>query len=69
MQKKQLVVRDIDFQLIVGHLYKMGHDEICGCYILEHEHSMILNEAHVGVIVGHYVGKYMMRKILQAGLW
>ena len=27
-QKKQLVVKASDFQLIVGHLYKMGPDEI-----------------------------------------
>ena len=30
---------------------------------------MILNEAHVGVIGGHYAGKYIARKILQVGLW
>ena len=27
-QKKQLVVRAVDFQLIAGQLYKMGLDEI-----------------------------------------
>ena len=30
---------------------------------------MILSEAHVGVAGGHYAGKAIMRKILQAGLW
>ena len=68
-QKKQLFVWDVDFQLIVGKLYKMGHDEIlCHC-ILEHKQPMILNEAHVGVARGHYVGKDTVQKILQAGLW
>ena len=27
-QKKQLVVKASDFQLVASHLYKMGHDEI-----------------------------------------
>ena len=27
-QKKQLVVKDLDFQLIAGQLYKLGPDEI-----------------------------------------
>jgi hypothetical protein len=36
-QKKQLVVRTIDFTLIAGQLYKLGSDEILGRYILEHE--------------------------------
>ena len=50
MQKKQLVVRVANFQLIVGQLQKMGPDEIlCRC-VLEHERPMILNEAHDGVI-------------------
>ena len=31
--------------------------------------SMILNEAHVGIVGGHYAGKYMVQKILKAILW
>ena len=56
-QKKQLVVKATYFQLIVGQLYKMGPDEILHRYVLEHERPMVLNEAHVGVVGGHYVGK------------
>eukprot|EP00253_Pinus_taeda_P027353 PITA_27353 len=36
-QKKELVVRAIDFSLIAGHLYKMGQDEILRRYVPEHE--------------------------------
>ena len=47
-QKKQLVVRVADFNLIVGQLYNMGPDEIlCRC-VLEHEKPLILAEAHSG---------------------
>ena len=37
--------------------------------VLEHERPMILNEAHVGVVGGHYARKETVRKILQARLW
>ena len=36
-QKKQLVVKDFDFQLIDGHLYKMEADEILRRCVLPHE--------------------------------
>lgn len=57
MQKKQLVVRFVDYQLIASHVYKMGPYEIYIRCVLEHERSMILAEAHEGVEGGHYVGK------------
>ena len=41
---------------------------MCHC-ILEHQRPMILNESHVGVIGGHYAGKYIVRKIIQEGFW
>lgn len=36
-QKKELVMRTTDLSVIVGHLYKMGTDEILGCYVPEFE--------------------------------
>ena len=36
-QKKQLVVKAFNFQLIAGHLYKMGPDEILWRCVLPHE--------------------------------
>ena len=69
MQKKQLVVRAVEFQLIVGQLYKMGPDEIPRRCVMEHERLMILNEAHASVAGGHYAGKPIVQKILQAILW
>ena len=53
-QKKQLVVQDAYFQLIAGHLYKLGPDEIPQLCVLEHERTMILSEAHASVARGHY---------------
>ena len=56
-QKKQLVVRAVDFTIIVGQLYKLGPDEILQRYILDHERSMILVKAHASIIGGNYSGK------------
>jgi hypothetical protein len=58
--KKQLVVRVVDFSLIVGQLYKMGPDEILRRCVMEGEIPMILAEAHEGIVGGHYAGKETM---------
>jgi hypothetical protein len=63
-QKKQLVVKATDYQLIVGNLYKLGADGILRRCVLEHERHMILSEAHEGVAGGHYVGKVTTHNIL-----
>jgi hypothetical protein len=49
-QKKNLVVKDAEYQLIVGHLYKMGTDSILRRCVLEHERPRILVEAHEGML-------------------
>ena len=36
---------------------------------MEHERSMILWEAHEGVVGGHYVGSATAKKVLCEGLW
>jgi hypothetical protein len=54
---KNLVVRTIDYQMIAGHLYKMGADKILQRYVLEHERTRILAESHEGMVGGNYAGK------------
>jgi hypothetical protein len=49
VQKKKLVVRAADYQLIAGHLYKMGADNILQRYVIEHERPRVLAEAHEGI--------------------
>jgi hypothetical protein len=68
-QNKNLVVRVVDYQLTVGHLYKMGLDIILRRCVLEHERPRILAEAHEGIARGHYVGKTTTHKVLCVGLW
>ena len=68
-QKKQLVVKAVDFQLIVGPLYKLGPDEILRRCVLPHEQGKKLAEAHAGVTSGHYGGRATSRKVLHARLW
>jgi hypothetical protein len=63
-QKKQLVVKATDYQLIAGNLYKLGTDGILRRCVLEHERHMILSEAHEGVVGGHYAGKVTTQNIL-----
>eukprot|EP00253_Pinus_taeda_P003586 PITA_03586 len=52
-QRCHLVVRAADYQLIAGHLYKMGFDQILRRCILQHEISDVLCECHARVAVGH----------------
>eukprot|EP00253_Pinus_taeda_P035197 PITA_35197 len=59
-QKKKLIVHGANFSVIVGHLYKMGNDEILQRYLPEFEQSQILGEAHGGTIGGHYAGRATM---------
>jgi hypothetical protein len=63
------VVRAIDYQLIVGHLYKLGVDNILRRCVMEHEHPIILVEAHEGIDGGHYARKATAQKIVRVGLW
>jgi hypothetical protein len=56
-QRKNLVVRAFDYQLITGHLYKMGAYIILRRSALEHERPRILAESHEEIVGGHYVGK------------
>ena len=57
-------MRAADFQLIVGHLYKLGLYEILRRCVFEHERPIILSEAHAGITGGHYAGKMIMCNIL-----
>jgi hypothetical protein len=55
-QKKNLVVRDADYQLIAGHLYNMGENSILRRCVLEHEWPRIFAESHEDIVGGHYAG-------------
>ena len=68
-QKKQLVVKASNFQLITGHLYKMGPDEILWRCVLLHEQEKTLEEPHASIAGGHYGGQGTTQKVLPAGLW
>jgi hypothetical protein len=67
-QNKQLVVKEVDYQLIAGNLYKMGADGILRRYVLEHERMVILEETHDGIVGGHYAGRETAQNILCAEL-
>jgi hypothetical protein len=68
-QKRHLVVRAADYQLIAGQLYKLGLDSILRCCVLDHERPDILWECHSGVVGGYVSRKDLTKKILQVGLW
>jgi hypothetical protein len=62
-------VKAVDYQLIAGNLYKMGADGILRRCVLEHERRVILEEAHDGIVGGHYAGRATAQNILCVGLW
>ena len=67
-KKKELVVRAANFSLLVGHLYKMGMNEVMHIYVSDYERQSILTEAHGGVVGGHYARRETTQKILRARL-
>jgi hypothetical protein len=68
-QRKNLVIRTTDYQLITRHLYNMGIDSILRRYVLDHERPRILVEAHEGIAGGNYARKDTAQKVLHTGLW
>ena len=68
-KKKQLVVKVIEYTLIVGQLYKLGPDKKLRRCVFDHERQWVMAKAHAGVSEGHYAGKETVCKILQDGLW
>jgi hypothetical protein len=69
VQKKILVVRAADYQLIAGYLYKMGAYIILRICVLEHERPRISTEAYEGIEGVHYARKDTVQKVLDVGLW
>jgi hypothetical protein len=63
------VVRVVDYQLIAGHLYKLGADNILRRCVMEHERPIILAESHEGIVGGKYARKATAQKMLHIGLW
>jgi hypothetical protein len=53
VHNKQMVVKATNYQLITGNLYKLWENGILRHCVLEHEQSMILEEAYNGIVVGH----------------
>jgi hypothetical protein len=68
-QKKNLVVRDADYQLIAGHLYKLGSYNILRRCVMEHERTIVLAEYYEGIARGHYARKDTTQKVFHIGLW
>jgi hypothetical protein len=64
-----MVFRAAYYQLIAGHLYKMGTDRILRRCLLEHERPRILAEAHEEIDGRNYAEKYTIQKLLRTGLW
>jgi hypothetical protein len=64
-----LVVWVADYQLIAGHLYKMGADNISRRYVIEHKRPRVLRKSHEGIAEGHYAGKATAQQLLCTGLW
>ncbi|KAH9298134.1 hypothetical protein KI387_029816, partial [Taxus chinensis] len=54
LEKKQLSIHVKPFMLINGDLYKLGQDEVLHQFVLEYECTRFMEEAHGGIVGGHY---------------
>lgn len=53
LERKQLAIHVAPYMLISGDLYKLVRDEfLCQC-ILEHDHVVIIEESHGGIVGGN----------------
>jgi hypothetical protein len=68
-QKRHVVVRTVDYQLIAGKLYKLALDNNLSRCVLNHKRQYIWWECHNGVAGGHVGGKSTTQKVLQVVLW
>jgi hypothetical protein len=62
-------VHATDYQLIAGHLYKLGAYGILIRCVMEHECSMVLEKAHEGIDGGNYAINLAIEKVQCVGLW
>lgn len=62
-------MKETCYIIIHGSLYKLGQDGVLFQCVLPHECQLIIDEAHVGTIRGHFQVDTTIKKILQAGLW
>jgi hypothetical protein len=53
-KNKVLALRAEPFTIINEYLYKMGPDDVLRRCALEHEREDIINEAHAGLVGGHF---------------
>jgi hypothetical protein len=67
--KLHMVVRALDYQLIIGKLYKLRLENILRSCVLDHERQDILWECHSGIVGGHIGGKTTTQTFLQVGMW
>jgi len=62
-------MKSTPYTLINGYLYKLGPYDVLRRCVLEHERDIIIEEAHVGPIGGHFYVDTTTKKIIQVGLW
>ncbi|MCO5580323.1 hypothetical protein L7F22_034189 [Adiantum nelumboides] len=66
---RRLIKECEPYLLIAGTLYKLGKDDILRRCAHEDEYLYILQEAHMGVVGGHFSSELTSRKVLQSGYW
>lgn len=54
-QRRQLALHNRYFEIIAGHLYRRGVDQILRRCVSESDRIAILEEAHKGVIGGSFL--------------
>ena len=66
-QNKIFLAHVADFTIMARKLYKMGTNEVLHIYFFECERCTIMDEAHGGIVGGHYADKEMTQKFFRDG--
>jgi hypothetical protein len=66
-QKRHLVVCAINYQLIVGQLYKLGLDSILRCCVLNHERPNILGNVTMELWEDMLVARLLPQRYYKQG--
>jgi len=68
VEAMKLIRRVGAYQLLVGHLYINGKDEVLRRCVLPQEIDDILFQSYDGIVGGHFSSEVTTRKVLQVGL-
>ena len=68
-QRVRLAIRSRSFEVCLGELYYRNAADVLLRCVLPNDQMAVIQEAHSGVVGGHFAGPLTAKKIIQSGLW